>query len=454
MCRAEWPSAIAASATTGDAEVTPMFRFPRTSEAVRAVRQPTTVMLAAVSLAAGAPQRAPAQASDAGPLTLVGAVTLARANHPAIPSASARGRAAVAAARQEAAYSNPVLEFRRENLGSPIPRDEFATITQPLDLTGRRFALRATVRDLERRTVADSGSVMRDVEANAARAFWRASLARALVTIASEHRADAERLARFETERAREGAVAEVSAMRARMEADRARVAESSAAAASTQAIADLSRATGVPAASLPPVSALAARIPVIEAAPSVEAAVERALASRSELTALRAAEAAAGHRYSAEQRAVLPDVVVQAGAKQTAGYSTRVLGVAVPLPLFSQNRAGRDRAAAELELVRTERRAAEQSIRTSVAAAIESYDALRAAQPDDSTAARAIEVASIADAAYAAGGSSLLELIDARRARAETLAAVLRWVADVRLVQADLARALGVSPLDPLMLP
>ena len=144
----------------------------------------------------------------------------------------------------------------------------------------------------------------------------------------------------------------------------------------------------------------------------------------------------------------------MQAGAKQTAGYSTRVLGVAVPLPLFSQNRAARDRAAAELELVRTELRAAEQSIRTSVAATIESYDALRAAQPDDSTTARAIEVAAIADAAYAAGGSSLLELIDARRARSETLAAVLRWVADVRIVQTDLARALGASPLDPLTLP
>jgi outer membrane protein, heavy metal efflux system len=431
-----------------------MLRFPRTSEGIRAVQQLTTTMLGAVSLAVGAPQLAGAQASAPEPLTLAGAVTLARANHPALPTASARGRAAVAAARQEAAFSNPVLELRRENLGSPIPRDEFTTIIQPLDLTGRRFALRAGARDLERRTLADSASVMRDVEANAARAFWRASLARALVAIAQEHRADAERLARFETERAREGAVAEASAMRARMEADRARIAESSAAAALTQAIADLSRATGVPADSLPPVSALVARIPAIEPAPSVDAAVERALASRSELTALRAADAAAGHRYSAEQRAVFPDVVVQAGAKQTAGYSTRVLGVAVPLPLFNQNRAARDRATAELQLVRTELRAAEQSIRTSVAAMIETYDALRAAQPGDSTTVRAIEVAAIADAAYVAGGSSLLELIDARRARAETLAAVLRWVADLRVVQTDLARALGASPLDPLILP
>ena len=90
------------------------------------------------------------------------------------------------------------------------------------------------------------------------------------------------------------------------------------------------------------------------------------------------------------------------------------------------------------------------------MAAAVESYRALLAAQPTgiDSVVARAIEVATIADAAYAAGGSSLLELLEARRARTETLTAALRWVADVRIARIDLLRALGVSPLDSLTLP
>jgi cobalt-zinc-cadmium efflux system outer membrane protein len=429
-------------------------RLARTACPVRSRRCLTRSAAIAALAAFGGPRHAVAQPTAGEQLTLATAVALARANHPALPMVVGRGRAVVALARQDAAFANPVLEWRQENLGSPLQRDAFATISQPLDLTGRRMALRAAVRDFERRTVADSISVMRDVEANAARAFWRASLARALLVLAEEQRSDAERLARFETERAREGAVAEVSAMRARMEVDRARVAEASASAALAQATADLARAIGVPVSRLPSVAALAASVPMLASVPATDVAIDRALASRSELASLRAAVDASTHRYTAEQRGVLPDVVLQAGSKQTAGYSTRVIGVAVPLPLFNNNAAGRDRAAAELRFVQAELGAAEQSVRTAVAATLESYRALHTAQPGDSVVARAVDVAAIADAAYAAGGSSLLELLDARRARAETLIAVLKWVADVRVAQIDLARALGASPLDPLTLP
>ena len=55
---------------------------------------------------------------------------------------------------------------------------------------------------------------------------------------------------------------------------------------------------------------------------------------------------------------------------------------------------------------------------------------------------------------AYAAGGGTLLELLDARRARAEALAAVFRWIADVQIARVDLLRAVGASPLDSLELP
>jgi cobalt-zinc-cadmium efflux system outer membrane protein len=132
------------------------------------------------------------------------------------------------------------------------------------------------------------------------------------------------------------------------------------------------------------------------------------------------------------------------------------VLAVAVPLPLFNRNTAARERAAAERQLVDAELRAAEQAVRAQVASALESYRALLAAQPSgvDSVVDRAMEVARIADAAYATGGGSLLELLDARRTRAETLGAALRWVGDVQLAHLDLLRAIGASPLDSLEIP
>ena len=389
-------------------------------------------------------------------LTLADAVATARVRHPALAAASARRASVVALALQESAFPNPVLEVRRENLGSPLERDAFTTIAQPLDLTGRRFALRAGVRDLDRRGLADSATTLRDIEAGAARAFWRASLARALLTLAEEQRVDAERLARVEADRAREGAVAEVAAIRTSVEHDRALVAEASARAEWMRSRTELARAIGVHPDSLPHIDALAASLPRMNAAPALDVVATQALAHRSELAALRAAQDAASHRVSAERRGTLSDVVLEAGTKHTAGYSTRVLAVAVPLPLFNRNTAAREYAAAERQLVDAELRAAEQAVRAQVASALESYRALLAAQPSgvDSLVNRAVEVARIADAAYATGGGSLLELLDARRTRAETLGAALRWVADVQLAHLDLLRAVGASPLDSLEIP
>jgi cobalt-zinc-cadmium efflux system outer membrane protein len=403
----------------------------------------------AIGQSAGAPTGRP-------PLTLADAVALARARHPAIAAASARRRVVLGRARQEGALPNPVLEWRRENLGSPLQRDAFVTVTQPLDLTGRRLALRAEAGDHDRRATADSLTVAREVEAAAARAYWRAALARALLALATEQREDADRLAACEAERAREGAVAEVAAMRARVEAERARLAEALARAESARAAAELARATGVPPDSLAAPPALEPAPPATPPAPALDVAVARARAGRSELAAHRAAADAAGHRLSAERCGALGDVVAVAGTKQTAGFATRVVGLAVPLPLLDRNAAGAAAAAGALALTRAELRAAEMTVESEVASAVDGYAALVAARPagGDSLAARASEVARIADAAYAAGGGSLLELLDARRARAEALTAALRWVADLRLAAVELRRAVGASPLEPAGVP
>jgi cobalt-zinc-cadmium efflux system outer membrane protein len=397
-----------------------------------------------------------AQASPHRPLTVVDAVEIARSRHPALAAASARRESVVALALQESAFPNPTLELRRENLGSPLERDAFATIAQPLDLTGRRVALRASARGLDRRARADSTTTLRDVEASAARAFWRASLASALLTLAEQQRLDAARLAQMESDRAREGAVAEVAAIRTSVEHDRALVGEASAQAEWMRSRADLARAIGVDPDSLPHIDELAARLPQMDAAPAVGSLVASALTRRSELVSLHAARDAATRRVSAERRGAVTDVVLEAGTKRTAGYSTGVLAVSLPVPLFNRNTAGRARASAELQLVEADLRATEQAVRAQIASALEAYRALLAAQPAgiDSLVMRASEVARIADGAYAAGGGSLLELLDARRARTETLVAALRWVADVRLAHLDLLRAIGRSPLDSLELP
>lgn len=421
----------------------------------RAPRRAAAILAGTATLLLGARPLA-AQRADAPPLTVAGAMTLARTHHPALAAASARRETAVGAARQEAALPNPVLEWRQENLGGPLQRDRFLTVSQPLDLTGRRLALRAEAGLVDERAVADSVTVAREVEVAAARAYWRASLARALLDVAAAQRADAERLASVEADRAREGAVAGLVAMRADVEAGRARLAEATAHAEWERARAGLASATGLAADALPPVPplTLAARSPA--PVPTVVATHAAALERRSDLAALRAGVDVARSRRSAESRAILSDVSLQLGTMESAGYRARTVGFTLPIPLLDRNTGGRARAAGALLLAQAELRAAEHAARAEVAAAVEGLSALLAAGGPgaDSLAMRAAEVARVADAAYAEGGLSLLELLDARRARAEALTAALAWSAELRLARLALNRASGAPLTESLEMP
>jgi len=394
-----------------------------------------------------------AQRPDAPPLTVAGAMALARAHHPGLTAASARRATAVGAARQEAALPNPVLEWRQENVRSPLQPDRFLTMTQPLDLTGRRLALRAEARLVDERAVADSVTVARGVEVAAARAYWRASLALALLDVAAAHRADAERLAYVEADRAREGAVAELVAMRAEVEAERARLTEATARAEWARARAGLASAAGLAAESLPPIPPMTFAAGSLAPVPTVDAAQAAALERRSDLTALRAGVEGAQRRRSAERRAIIPDVSLQLGTMQSAGYTGRTVGVVVPIPLFDRHTGARARAAGALRVAEAELRAGENAVRAEATAAVEGLAALLAARAPRavSLTTRAAEVARVADAAYAEGGLSLLELLDARRAHADARTAALQWSAEVHLARLELNRASG-APLTESM--
>ncbi|HZF68577.1 MAG TPA: hypothetical protein VEZ47_11100, partial [Gemmatirosa sp.] len=135
--------------------------------------------LAALLLAAPLPAPLPAQpASGAVPpaLTLERAVALARIG-PLARLGAARAAALAARARQDAAWPNPTAEWRREGVGHDVIADEFLTLAQPVDVTGRRAALRGAARAAGTRAAADSLRAVRDVEALAARAWLRAALA-------------------------------------------------------------------------------------------------------------------------------------------------------------------------------------------------------------------------------------------------------------------------------------
>lgn len=383
-------------------------------------------------------------------LTLARAVALANARGPLAQVAQAQRMIAQGRARADGAFPNPTFEWRRENLSSPLPPDIFATVQLPLDITGRRFALRAAGSALLERGRADSSSMARQLEIDVARAYWRAALGRELLAVATTERRAREEIATFDANRAREGAVAEVAAIRTQLETDRARIAEAAARGEAARAGADLARLIGMPADSLPALSRLDAAT-TMAAVPNEATAVAQALALRPDLAALRHAAREASHRASAERRGVIPDVQVVSGYKQTTGYATGVFGMIVPMPLFSRNEGARERTAGELQLAAAALHDAELRVRGEVLAALTALDAMRQALGDGTAGldARAAEVAQIAEGAYREGAISLMELVEAQRARAETRAAALRWIVDLHLAMLDLNRAIGAPLLE-----
>jgi outer membrane protein, heavy metal efflux system len=327
--------------------------------------------------------------------------------------------------------------------------DIFGTIQLPVDLTGRRFAIRAAGTALVARGRADSSAASRALDADVMRAYWRAALGAELLTVAGEEREAREQVADFDARRFREGAVAEVAAIRTRLEADRARMAEATARAEAARARGDLARLIGIPLESLPPL----ARLVPLAALPELpdEPTVASALAQRPDVAAFRLAAVEAAHRATAERRGVVSDLQFVTGYKQTAGLNTGVVGVLVPLPLFSRNEGMRERMQGESLVASAELRDAELRVHGEVAAAIQAIAALREAQEAGASGidARAAEVAQIAEGAYREGAISLMELVEAQRARAESRATALRWTVELHLAVLELHRALGAPVLE-----
>ncbi|MCC6927876.1 MAG: TolC family protein [Gemmatimonadaceae bacterium] len=389
-------------------------------------------------------------AQGGGALTLQQAVVMARARGPWSEAAHARRLVAQGRARTDGAFPNPTLEWRRENMQSVLQPDIFATVQLPVDITGRRLAIRTAGTALTQRGRADSAVAARAIDAEVMRAFWRAALGGELLHVATEERVAREQIAQFDERRFREGAVAEVVAVRTKLEADRARMTEATARTEAARARGDLARLLGMAVESLPPLAGLAS----VASAPTVPdeaAAVARALAQRPDLAAFRHAADEASHRAAAERRGVVSDLQVVTGYKQTAGYNTSLLGIIVPLPLFSRNEGPRERTHGEALMARAELRDAELRVRGEVAAALQGMQAMREALAAGAAGvdARAAEVAQIAEGAYREGAISLMELIEAQRARAESRAAALRWTMDVNLAQLELNRALGAPLLE-----
>ncbi len=419
-------------------------RMPKFPE----VRVPVTMALLAVALASEA-------GGQGTSLTLPNALELARRDGVGIRVADARRDMSLGRLRELSQLPNPTLEWRRENLGSPLQPDIFATLYVPVDVTGRRLALRTARGQGQTRASADAVAERREAELHVARAWLRAALADGAVTIARAQATALHDVAIIDSTRAGEGIVSDGVALRTRLEADRSRATLAALDGDRARARAELARALGVADDALPSLASLEA--PAMPAGPDSATARQVATESRPELAAREAGLREAEARLGAERRGLIGDVQLQGGTKETGGFMTGQVGVAMPFPIFNRNDGARQRARGEANEARALRDAARVGVRADAVAALHAYEAVRAlAVQARSFAARGQEVATIARTSYREGQSTLVELLDAERAAADAMTAHLRWAADAWLSRLELERALGAR-LDadgPLELP
>jgi len=418
---------------------------------------PRSVLARLTTVAALAASSVSIVSAQAAPLDLGAALQVARTSGPLRKIADARELAGTGRVAEAGQWPNPNLEWRRENLGSALQPDIFATAYIPLDLTGRRLALRQATGAGRQRVQADAVAERREAELEVARAWLRAAASDGAFMVATRQLEALEEIARVDATRLREGLVSEAVGLRTQLEADRARVAVVTASGDAARARAQLARVLGVRPDALPALAALSA--PVMPAAPDSGTVKTVALRARPEVQAREAALREAQRRYTAERRGLIGDMQLQGGTKQTSGFMTGQIGFAMPFPLFNRNDAARQRARGEFVEAQALRDDMLNQIEGSVGAAWRAYVASRgAAQAASTFDARGREIARIARVAYGEGHVTLTELLDAERAATDAMSTQLRWAADAWLSRLEFERALGArldasSPLDlPLL--
>lgn len=425
-------------------------------------------------LAAAAARTASSQDSNAVRpeqvgLTLPMVVQAAARTHPLVLAAEGRLLAARGGRRAAGTIANPVLTYQVENAAFPgraaplnLPQETSTYATLPLEPLWQRGARVGTANGFVQAAEADLIMTRRMVTLDAARAYHRAALLQASVAASSDVVVGLDSLVRYTGIRAREGAAAEGDVLRLQVERDRvstdralqeAELAQARAALQPYLTNADIQAELALD--ELPVIEAVTTATPStptlagLGGLPPRAALASSALAGRPDVLAARARARAASSDVSLQRALAVRQLGATFGSKRTAGTSTMIAGLSIPLPLFDRNRGEVERArgeriAAEQEVRWTERRASAEVLGAYDAAMIltKQVDAL---QRD--FLSRAEESRRVALAAYREGAVPLLQVLDATRTLADARLAFYR----ARYAQQDAVLALHVAAgLDP----
>lgn len=393
------------------------------------------------------------QAQDTVRLGVDEALRRAVADAPALVATMAAESAATARIRQAGSWRNPVFSGLAENIGAQEPITGHTglagiegqlTLEQTLTIGGDRGAAIREARALAAAAGATTAVTTADIQAAALEAISVVERDRRAAAYATEEAQALERIAHLMDRRAAEGRTSGGDAARTRMEA------------VTTASSAARQRARAVES------EGILARLLLFE--PGTPVLVETGACAEPPPVASVGVPPdllLANHTVAAHDAAVaradalrVPDLRPIAGLRRTAGFSGLLLGLSLELPIMPGLAAGSDAARADLASAAASRDALARNIAAQQHANRRAATDLdQAGAVFDSTAASALERAvRAAFARYGSGEGTLVELLDARRARLAFLTEFEEWRTALRLARIRSARTSGL-PLDGTLL-
>jgi outer membrane protein, heavy metal efflux system len=354
--------------------------------------------------------------------------------------------------RQAGLIANPEFQFQNENLrpGQTYTRDvdTLAMINQPLDVLGKRKQKIVLAGEGVNRAQADYELARWQVVQEVKNAYWAALGSQQIRNVLKTSADNFQRIVKYHSAQLSAGAVAEQDFLRVRLEGERLQISADLAGIDANRLRLELLKEMGD--SSFPE---LVLTEPLVSESEVEPLGVEEVLNRRMEIKDARAALEEAKANAKLQDVLARPDLNVTYGYKRTqlpdttTGVNTAIVSVRITLPTTDKNQGNRNAAEAEVRRQEQILAATETEIRAEYQAALQEYESrsneLRTALGP--LREHAAEIASIAAAAYAEGGTDLLRLLDAERSRLDAELAWTRGMVDYRQSIDRLEAAEGV---------
>jgi cobalt-zinc-cadmium efflux system outer membrane protein len=395
----------------------------------------------------------PAPSTAQTRLGLQEAVKKALDSRASLKAEAERISAAEGLERQTHLIANPLFQFENENLhpGQTYSRDvdTYAFFTQPLDVLGKRRERIDVAERAVARTQAEYELARRQVVQNVKLAYWSARGAQENQDLLNATVANFQRIVDYNTAQLTAGAISEQDLLRVQLEGERLKISANLAAIDVTRTRVELFRQMGqtefADVILSEPLNANGGGVDQI--------GLSQVLAQRSEMKIARAALDEAQAKSKLQDVSARPDLDIIYGFKRTqlvdatSGVNTAMAGLRVTLPITDKNQGNRAEAAAEVRRQEQLLAATEAGVRADYYGASQEYQLTRSEVLETLQPLRehATTIATIAQDVYTQGGTDLLRLIDAERARLEAELAYVRGMVEYQQSIANLQAAEGV---------